>query len=76
MLLSDAPDFTLPDQDGEDVTLSVLKGRPVVLRLTESGLIDEYEYVRGDLGNAVRQLKQDPGRGLRGKPSMWRRPTS
>ncbi len=26
-----APDFTLPDQDGEPVTLSELAGRPVVL---------------------------------------------
>ena len=26
-----APDFTLPDQDGEDVSLSDLSGRPVVL---------------------------------------------
>jgi thioredoxin-dependent peroxiredoxin len=26
-----APDFTLPDQDGEDVTLSSLRGKPVVL---------------------------------------------
>jgi peroxiredoxin Q/BCP len=26
-----APDFTLPDQDGEDVTLSSFRGRPVVL---------------------------------------------
>jgi peroxiredoxin Q/BCP len=26
-----APDFTLPNQDGEDVTLSSLRGRPVVL---------------------------------------------
>jgi peroxiredoxin Q/BCP len=26
-----APDFTLPDQDGGDVTLSSLRGRPVVL---------------------------------------------
>jgi peroxiredoxin Q/BCP len=26
-----APDFTLPDQDGRDVTLSALKGQPVVL---------------------------------------------
>jgi peroxiredoxin Q/BCP len=26
-----APDFTLPDQDGEHVTLSELRGRPVVL---------------------------------------------
>jgi peroxiredoxin Q/BCP len=26
-----APDFTLPDQDGEDVTLSEFHGRPVVL---------------------------------------------
>jgi thioredoxin-dependent peroxiredoxin len=27
----EAPDFTLPDQDGDDVTLSELRGRPVVL---------------------------------------------
>jgi peroxiredoxin Q/BCP len=26
-----APDFTLHDQDGKDVTLSKLKGSPVVL---------------------------------------------
>ena len=26
-----APDFTLPDQDGNDVTLSDLRGRPVVI---------------------------------------------
>ena len=26
-----APDFTLPDQHGEPVTLSELRGRPVVL---------------------------------------------
>jgi thioredoxin-dependent peroxiredoxin len=26
-----APDFTLPDQDAKDVTLSALKGQPVVL---------------------------------------------
>lgn len=26
-----APDFTLPDQDGNDVTLSGLRGRPVVV---------------------------------------------
>jgi thioredoxin-dependent peroxiredoxin len=26
-----APDFTLPDQDGEDVSLSSFRGRPVVL---------------------------------------------
>jgi peroxiredoxin Q/BCP len=26
-----APDFTLPDQDGKDVTLSKQKGKPVVL---------------------------------------------
>jgi peroxiredoxin Q/BCP len=27
----DAPDFTLPDQDGDQVTLSDLRGQPVVL---------------------------------------------
>ena len=26
-----APDFTLPDQDGKPVTLSALRGQPVVL---------------------------------------------
>jgi thioredoxin-dependent peroxiredoxin len=28
---TEAPDFTLPDQDGNDVTLSSLRGAPVVL---------------------------------------------
>ena len=28
---AEAPDFTLPDQDGNDVTLSDLRGKPVVL---------------------------------------------
>jgi peroxiredoxin Q/BCP len=28
---TDAPDFTLPNQDGEDVTLDSLRGKPVVL---------------------------------------------
>ncbi len=28
---SQAPNFTLPDQDGEEVTLSALRGRPVVV---------------------------------------------
>ena len=28
---TEAPDFTLPNQDGEDVTLSSLRGGPVVL---------------------------------------------
>ena len=27
----EAPDFTLPDQDGEAVTLSDFRGKPVVL---------------------------------------------
>ncbi len=26
-----APDFTLPNQDGEPITLASLKGKPVVL---------------------------------------------
>jgi thioredoxin-dependent peroxiredoxin len=28
---AEAPDFTLPNQDGEDVSLSDFRGRPVVL---------------------------------------------
>ena len=28
---AEAPDFTLPDQDGNEVTLSALRGKPVVL---------------------------------------------
>jgi thioredoxin-dependent peroxiredoxin len=28
---AEAPDFTLPNQDGEDVTLSDVRGRPVML---------------------------------------------
>ena len=27
----EAPNFTLPDQDGNEVTLSALRGHPVVL---------------------------------------------
>ena len=30
-----APDFTLPGQDGQDVTVSGLRGRPVVLLLPQ-----------------------------------------
>ena len=29
----EAPDFKLPDQDGSDVTLSELRGQPVVFYL-------------------------------------------
>jgi thioredoxin-dependent peroxiredoxin len=36
----DAPDFTLPDQNGEEVTLSRLRGQTVVL----------YFYPRADTG--------------------------
>ena len=27
----EAPDFTLPDQDGKEITLSELRGSPIVL---------------------------------------------
>jgi thioredoxin-dependent peroxiredoxin len=40
-----APDFTLPDQDGEPVTLSDLAGRPVVL----------YFYPRADTSGCTAQ---------------------
>ncbi len=40
-----APDFTLPDQDGNPVTLSELRGRPVVL----------YFYPRADTPGCTRQ---------------------
>src|SRR3954464_7662969 len=40
-----APDFTLPDQDGEDITLSSLRGRPVVL----------YFYPRADTPGCTTQ---------------------
>ena len=40
-----APDFTLPDQDGEPVTLSELAGRPVVL----------YFYPRADTPGCTTQ---------------------
>ncbi|HEX6390410.1 MAG TPA: thioredoxin-dependent thiol peroxidase [Solirubrobacteraceae bacterium] len=42
---AEAPDFTLPDQDGEDVTLSELRGRPVVL----------YFYPRADTPGCTTQ---------------------
>jgi peroxiredoxin Q/BCP len=42
---TEAPDFTLPDQDGEDVTLSGLRGRPVVL----------YFYPRADTPGCTTQ---------------------
>jgi peroxiredoxin Q/BCP len=40
-----APDFTLPDQDGNDVTLSDLRGRPVVV----------YFYPRADTPGCTTQ---------------------
>jgi len=40
-----APDFTLPDQDGSPVTLSALRGRPVVL----------YFYPRADTPGCTTQ---------------------
>src|SRR5687768_13298571 len=42
---AEAPDFTLPDQDGDDVTLSDLRGRPVVL----------YFYPRADTPGCTTQ---------------------
>jgi peroxiredoxin Q/BCP len=41
----EAPDFTLPDQDGSDVTLSDLRGAPVVL----------YFYPRADTPGCTTQ---------------------
>ena len=40
-----APDFTLPDQDGAEVTLSGLRGKPVVL----------YFYPRADTPGCTTQ---------------------
>lgn len=40
-----APDFTLPDADGNDVTLSELRGRPVVI----------YFYPRDDTPGCTKQ---------------------
>ena len=40
-----APDFTLPDQDGDEVTLSQLRGKPVVL----------YFYPRADTPGCTTQ---------------------
>jgi peroxiredoxin Q/BCP len=40
-----APDFTLPDQEGENVTLSELRGSPVVL----------YFYPRADTPGCTKQ---------------------
>jgi len=40
-----APDFTLPDQDGHEVTLSAQKGKPVVL----------YFYPRDDTPGCTRE---------------------
>jgi thioredoxin-dependent peroxiredoxin len=42
---TEAPDFTLPNQDGEDVTLSSLRGGPVVL----------YFYPRADTPGCTTQ---------------------
>ena len=42
-----APDFTLPDQEGEDVTLSDFRGRPVVL----------YFYPKADTAGCTTQAR-------------------
>ena len=65
-----APDFTLPDQDGNDVTLSELRGSPVVLyfypRADTPGCTTQACGVRdhgkdyADLGARVIGLSPDP----------------
>ena len=60
-----APDFTLPDQDGEEVTLSGLAGRPVVL----------YFYPKADTPGCTIQAcgirDHLPAYGVWGEKSMY-----
>ena len=41
-----APDFTLPDQDGADVSLADFRGRPVVL----------YFYPKADASGSIQRI--------------------
>jgi peroxiredoxin len=43
----DAPDFTLPDQDGSELTLSDLRGQTVVLYFYPKADTLHYNYSNG-----------------------------
>ncbi len=67
---AEAPDFTLPDQDGEPVTLSDLRGRPVVLYFypkadtpgctTQACGVRDHEGEYAELGATVLGVSPDP----------------
>ena len=55
---TEAPDFTLPNQDGEDVSLSDHRGRPVVLyfypKADSWGSIYSHQHPRSPPGHRNR----------------------
>ena len=67
-----APDFTLPDQEGEDVTLSELRGGPVVVYFyprantpgctTQACSIRDHSADYAELGVRVLGVSPDPVR--------------
>jgi peroxiredoxin len=52
---TEAPDFTLPDQEGEPVSLSEFRGRPVVLYFYPSA-----EVIVAALSSSRWQMRSPP----------------
>jgi protein SCO1/2 len=53
---TEAPQFTLPDQDGQQVSLSDFRGQPVVLAFLYTGCPDLCRLTTAGLAEAAREL--------------------